>query len=109
MQKPLIVAVLLGAMVGGCSMTLPVNGHVEGTGEAFTGEATGYSDGAGNLKISSPKTTCTGQFVYTSRREGKGTFTCADGRSGPFEFVSTGTRGTGTGDFAGKRFIFTFG
>lgn len=99
----------LGVLVAACSMTLPVTGHVEGTGETFTGDATGYSDGGGTLRISSPKTSCTGQFVYITRREGKGTFTCQDGRSGPFEFVSTGTRGTGTGDFGGKRFIFTFG
>ncbi len=32
-----------------------------------------------------------------------------DGRSGPFRFVSTGTRGTGTGDLGGSRFTFTFG
>jgi hypothetical protein len=90
-------------------MTLAVQGHVEGTGEAFTGSATGYADGGGILEISSAKTSCKGNFVYVTPREGKGTFTCVDGRSGPFEFVSTGSRGTGTGDFDGKRFLFTFG
>lgn len=109
MFKPVMPILAIALTLGGCSMTLPVNGHVEGTGEVFTGEATGYSDGGGTLDIASPKTSCKGQFVYVTRREGKGTFTCADGRSGPFEFVSTGTRGTGTGDFGGKRFIFTFG
>ena len=109
MPKPIIILSTLGLALGGCSMTLPVNGHVEGTGEVFTGDATGYSDGGGTLQIASAKTACKGQFVYITRREGKGTFTCDDGRTGPFEFVSTGTRGTGTGDFGGKRFIFTFG
>jgi hypothetical protein len=105
----LISLAAVSLMLGGCSMTLAVNGYVDGTGETFTGSATGYTDGGGTLEITSTKTKCTGNFVYTTRREGKGTFTCADGRGGPFEFVSTGTRGTGTGDFGGKRFIFTFG
>jgi hypothetical protein len=99
----------IAVIMGGCSMTLPVTGLVEGTGESFTGSATGYADGGGTLEISSAKTTCKGNFVYTTGRQGKGTFTCADGRVGPFEFVSTGTRGTGTGDFGGHRFLFTFG
>jgi hypothetical protein len=99
----------MAVALGGCSMTLAVNGHVEGTGETFTGSATGYADGGGTLEIASAKTSCKGNFVYTTRREGKGTFICADGRTGPFEFVSTGTRGTGTGDFGGRRFLFTFG
>jgi hypothetical protein len=50
-----------------------------------------------------------GTFVYATEREGEGVFRCADGRSGPFRFVSTGTRGTGQGDLGGKRFTFTFG
>lgn len=107
--RAVLGASLVAVGLSACSMTLPVTGHVEGTGEAFTGEATGYSDGGGTLQIASVKTSCKGSFVYTTRRQGKGTFTCADGRSGPFEFVSTGTRGTGTGDFNGQRFIFTFG
>lgn len=109
MLSRLVVLASVAVALGGCSMTLPVTGLVEGTGEAFTGTATGYSDGAGTLDISSVKTTCKGNFVYTTGRQGKGTFTCADGRSGPFEFVSTGSRGTGTGDFSGRRFTFTFG
>lgn len=91
-------------------MTLPVQGLVEGTGETITGTATGYTDGGGKLTLTtSTGTTCTGNFVYVTRRNGEGVFHCSDGRSGPFTFVSTGTRGTGHGDFGGRRFTFTFG
>jgi hypothetical protein len=91
-------------------MTLPVEGQVQSTGESFSGSATGHMDGAGTLTITSNKgATCTGKFVYVTRREGQGTFSCADGRSGPFSFVSTGSRGTGKGTLDGQPFIFTFG
>jgi hypothetical protein len=104
---PTIAGLALG--LAGCSLTLPVRGVVEGTGEVFSGAATGGSSGAGTLRITSARTSCDGQFVYVTRRQGKGTFVCADGRTGPFEFVSTGRQGTGTGDFGGRRFTFTFG
>ena len=93
-----------------CSMTLPVRGQVGQGGETFTGTATGYMDGAGDLTIVSSKGgTCTGAFVYVNRRQGSGTFTCTDGRAGPFNFVSTGSRGTGTGSLNGETVTFTFG
>lgn len=96
--------------LAGCSLTLPVQGQVSGTGETFTGSATGYLDGAGNLQIkSNTGVTCTGLFVYKTKREGAGTFKCSDGRTGPFTFVSTGRRGTGSGKLGGKPFTFTFG
>lgn len=103
--------VLLGLLgLGACSMTLPVRGGVEDGSETFTGSATGYMDGGGTLTLASNKgRSCTGRFVYVTRRNGEGTFTCDDGQSGPFEFVSTGTSGTGTGRLGGKRFTFTFG
>jgi hypothetical protein len=103
------------AMIGifsltGCAMTLPVNGMVEGSGEHFVGQATGHLDGAGELTMKTERgTTCTGRFVYVNPREGSGTFHCSDGRSGPFTFVSTGHRGTGTGTLNGQNFTFTFG
>lgn len=106
----MVAAVLTLSALQGCSMTLPVQGQVQNSTETFSGTATGYLDGGGNLKIVSSKgAVCEGNFVYTSSREGKGIFHCDDKRSGPFEFVSTGTRGTGTGDLGGERFIFTFG
>ena len=93
-----------------CSMTLPVTGSVQSTGETFSGSATGHLDGAGELTITSNRgSVCKGTFVYVNSREGSGTFNCDDGRSGPFTFVSTGRRGTGKGTLDGQPFIFTFG
>jgi hypothetical protein len=104
------VAILAPLFLVACSMTLPVTGRVEGTDETFTGRATGYMDGGGDLELTSNMgARCTGSFVYVTSRQGRGMFNCNDGRTGPFEFVSTGTRGTGTGDFSGRRFTFTFG
>jgi hypothetical protein len=97
-------------LLSGCSMTLPVSGRMADGTETFTGRATGYMDGGGNLEIVSNKgRTCSGNFVYVTSRNGEGVFTCSDGKSGPFQFVSTGTRGTGTGIIGGEAFTFTFG
>lgn len=103
------VAAILG-LASGCSLTLPVRGATEAGDETFSGTATGYLDRSGTLTIQSDKgTSCTGEFVYVTSREGRGTFSCSDGRSGPFDFVSTGSHGTGTGRLGGQRFTFTFG
>jgi hypothetical protein len=97
-------------MLSACSVTAPVTGQVSDTDETFTGSATGYMDRSGTLEIRSNKgTVCSGNFVYTSAREGEGVFRCADGRTGPFKFVSTGMRGLGHGTIGGKQFTFTFG
>lgn len=91
-------------------MTLPVKGKVQSSNERFSGTATGYMDGGGDLKIVSSKgTVCTGNFVYVTNRNGEGVFDCNDGRSGPFKFVSTGSRGTGHGSLGKEKFTFTFG
>lgn len=104
---PLLLSVLV---LAGCSMTLPVRGMIQDTPETFTGSATGYMDGHGTLEItSSAGAKCKGDFVYVTSRQGSGVFSCDDGRSGPFEFVSTGKRGNGTGALSGRRFTFTFG
>ncbi len=105
---------ILGAVcalsLAGCSQTLPVRGVVEVSGDRFTGTATGYMDGAGDLTITfASGRTCSGAFVYVNRRQGEGTFECSDGATGPFSFVSTGFRGTGSGTLKGERFTFTFG
>ncbi len=93
-----------------CSMTLPVKGMVQNTDETFQGSATGYLGGSGDLQITSNTgVTCKGNFVYVTRRKGEGVFNCDDGRSGPFQFVSTGSSGTGHGDLGGQKFTFTFG
>lgn len=76
----------------------------------MTGTATGYANGGGNLEITTSKgATCKGNFVYVTHRQGSGVFNCSDGRSGPFDFVSTGTSGTGRGTFGKQNFTFTFG
>jgi len=94
----------------GCSLTLPVTGATEDGAERFTGSATGYMDGSGTITLSSNRgTRIEGNFVYLNRRYGEGTFRCDDGRSGPFTFVSTGNRGTGTGRLGSQLITFTFG
>jgi len=109
MRLVLTIAVV-GCALGGCALTLPVRGQVTTGDETFTGKATGYMDGAGTLELTSSKgMTCSGTFVYVSRRDGQGTFTCSNGQSGAFSFVSTGTRGTGTGRIGSREFTFTFG
>lgn len=106
MTKFMIIA-LCGASVAGCSMTLPVRGQLQDGSETFTGA--GYLDGGGVITIVSSKSvTCLGDFVNVSGRDGEGVFQCDDGRSGPFRFVSTGTRGSGTGTLGGRQFTFTF-
>jgi hypothetical protein len=109
-MRRIAVLVVAAAGLSGCTMTLPVVGQVQDVGENFTGTATGQMDGGGALTVVTNKgATCKGMFVYVTRRNGSGTFTCDDGRSGPFTFVSTGTRGTGTGTLGGRPFTFTFG
>lgn len=108
MRTLMIVTVLLA--VCGCSKTADVLGGFEDGSETFKGTTTGYLDGAGVLSIVSSKgLRCEGQWVFVTKRTGKGTFNCADGQNGPFEFVSTGSRGTGTGRLGGKPFVFSFG
>ena len=111
MKKLLVLSgVSLLCALQGCSLTLPVKGVFQNSTETFTGTATGYMNGTGVLTItSSSGTVCKGNFVYETRRTGKGIFTCGDNRSGPFEFSSSGSSGTGVGDLGGQKFVFTFG
>lgn len=104
-------AIALALVVAGCSLTLPVRGELLNSDERFSGSATGYRDGSGVLKVTSTTgTVCTGKFVYETSRKGAGTFQCTDGRTGPFQFVSTGRSGNGWGEFGDNRkFTFTFG
>lgn len=87
-----------------------VEGFVEGGQELFQGGALRDIDGAGILSVTSNLGAhCVGNYVFTQPGKGGGTFRCSDGRTGPFEFVSTGFRGTGIGSLGSKRFTFTFG
>ena len=109
-MKQCLILALLAIELSACSLTLPVRGQIQSSNETFTGSATGYMDGSGNLSItSSSGSVCTGDFVYVTKRTGEGVFTCNDGRSGPFQFVSTGSHGTGHGSLGGQVFTFTFG
>jgi hypothetical protein len=106
----LITLLAVVPLLAGCSLTLPVQGQAVTGDEVFEGSATGYMDGGGTLEITSNRgRVCSGDFVYVTSRRGEGTFVCNDGSSGDFSFVSTGTRGTGTGTLGGRRFTFTFG
>ena len=109
-MKSLILSVATLTLLSGCAMTLPVTGQSTDGSETFTGKATGYVDGGGTLELASNRgLNCKGTFVYETQRNGSGTFICTNGQSGPFQFVSTGTRGTGTGTIGSKTFTFTFG
>jgi hypothetical protein len=91
-------------------MTVPVQGQLSDGQETFTGTATGNMDHSGALTITGNKgLSCTGTFVYVTPRTGSGTFNCSNGQSGPFNFVSTGTHGTGTGKLDDRPFTFNFG
>jgi len=97
-------------LLAGCAMTLPLRGQSESGDETFTGKATGYMDGGGTLELTSNRgLNCKGDFVYVTHRNGEGTFTCTNGKSGSFTFVSTGTRGTGKGSIGARNFTFSFG
>jgi hypothetical protein len=109
-MKITITVAAAAISLSACSVTLPVRAQLEGSSVVFTGTATGHLDGAGELSLVFPDgATCNGLFVNSSRRSGEGTVTCTDGRSGSFEFVTTGARGTGHGILNGQRFTFTFG
>lgn len=107
----LILAATCAALMLGCSMTVPVRGQLEKSAQQFTGTATGRSDGSGTLRVVSLQdaVSCSGDFVMVDRRVGRGVLSCSDKRSGPFEFATTGSRGTGFGMLGGERFTFTFG
>ena len=105
---PLLV---VSAWLGGCAtLTLPVTMSMQNTPEHFVGSATGHLDGAGEIEVTSDSgAKCVGRFVYVNGRQGRGTLACGDGRSGAFDFVSTGSRGTGQGQIMGQPFTLLFG
>ncbi|MBF0383772.1 MAG: hypothetical protein HQL69_22370 [Magnetococcales bacterium] len=78
-------------------MTLPVQGVSDKSNEVFTGTATGYMSGKGDLKINTNTgLRCVGEFKYIDGFEkGVGGFSCSDGRQGDFTFTSTGVAGKG--------------
>ena len=110
MRARFILAAALALGLAGCTRTLDVTGQAVDGGETFIGSATGHLDGAGTIEMTSSRgVKCSGTFVYVTRRTGSGTFTCGNGESGAFDFVSTGSRGTATGRIGGRGVTFTFG
>lgn len=102
-----ILAVALA--VSACSVTLNVRGQVDRSAETFTGTIIANLDRDGTMQVVSNRgVRCSGQYVVVTRREGAGTLTCDDGRSGPFQFAAVGTRGTGSGRLGGETMTFTF-
>jgi len=92
------------------SMTLPVEGEVQNGRETFSGRATVFFTGGGNLVLTTSKgVVCKGDFINASRRGGSGTVICEDGRSGSFDFVTAGFSGFGTGLIDTEPFVFRIG
>jgi hypothetical protein len=97
-------------LVSACSPTLPVQGSMHNSAETITGSTTETMGGLTELRIVSSKgPVCKGGFNYVTSREGDGVFTCSDGRTGSFHFVSTGRHGAGYGSLEGQNFTFRFG
>ena len=110
MKKKIYLLILSTAFFVSCTVTLPVQASTSDGKEAFTGTATGGMDGSGTIFLKSNKgLIVTGDFVYINSRQGSGVFTTNDGRTGPFNFVSTGMRGNGTGIIGNQNITFSFG
>ena len=105
----LAFAAVLGLLITGCARSLPLQGETTDK-ENFYGSAMGYLDQSGTLAIRTNKgTTCTGTFTYATPVYGQGTFSCSNGKSWPFVFISNGTYWTGSGKIGEERFNFIFG
>lgn len=101
------ILILLG--LAGCTVNLRVQGQVEGGAEVFTGTILAQLDSGGTIQITSNRgASCSGQYVTLSSREGRGTLTCSDGRTGAFTFVTVRTSGTGEGRLGNLPMTFTF-
>lgn len=94
------------------SVTSTVYATVGQTGEIYEGEATGYLDMTGTIKIKSASGNgCAGNFRYTSSLGGDGLVRCDDGQSAEITFKSLSNLsgyGEGTTD-EGHLVRFTYG
>ncbi len=114
---PLAVCVLtlaLGfapsASFAASAMAQNLRGQMEDGALSFAGTLNDYNTGHGELEFAfGDGVACSGEFVYAGLRWGKGVVTCSNSRSGTFEIISMGTRGSGSGAIAGVPFTFTFG
>lgn len=100
-----------GARYGFFSATAPVIAILKD--DMFTGEAVGYMDRTGTIKITSvldDSISCIGQFHYTGSKVGVGSVVCNDGGSGDFQFHGlTNLSGYGLGKSSRGPLSFTFG
>lgn len=107
-MRRVMVTAALALLCGACGDSAGVRGSMDGTGEQLTGKSQERLGGTGTLTL---KTTagveCSGPFVYKTQREASGTLQCSDGRTGTFDLVSTGTRGSGKGVLGGRPFTIT--
>jgi hypothetical protein len=103
-MKHLLLTCLAAGGLAACITNAPIEGTVQRTGEQFRGFATGTL--AGTLEIVSERTKCTGTYQTSPTGQSRGSFTCDDGRSGPFEFTRSGNRAAGR--FLSQPFILTF-
>lgn len=104
-------AASLLTVAAGCSATMPVTARLGDGSETFTGSGqAGLTTGAPFTMVSgSNGATCTGGFDMKSLTGGSGAFTCDDGRSGSFNWTSSGARLSGVGTISGKPITITMG
>jgi len=102
--------VLQALAVSALALSLPVTGEVKNSAETFAGTAVVALSGDGSIDLLTSKgVTCQGVFGYVTRKEGRGTVMCQDGRKGYFQFVSAGFSGTGAGKIDDENFEFRIG
>jgi len=107
--------VVVGLALHVCSvpvhaLSLPVQGKVQSSTETFAGTAVVHLSGDGSIKLlTSRGVNCEGVFGYVTRKEGRGTVMCEDGRKGSFGFVSAGFSGSGAGIIDNENFEFRIG
>lgn len=102
---------VLTLLLAACSLTVPLRGRIGGDVE-LGGDATGYLDNSGALRITaSDGRVCSGTFRYErDRPNGAGTFTCQDGTTGTLAFSRFGQQGFGSGTTnRGEPIRFAFG
>jgi hypothetical protein len=99
-----------------CSVTYPVVGVADRTGERFFGTATSAMSGASNFEMTNARgVVCSGTYIapvvpdYATGASIRSNFTCSDGRSGNFVTTGTAVGGQGQGYIEGQPFTVFYG
>ena len=107
---------LVSLALAGCAtqVRLPVIGAFDSpAADKFLGSVTAdLSTGVGQISVNTQQgAACAGSYVQARDNvTGKGTLTCADGRTGDFIYTSRGLEGEGFGKLqTGETFSFKFG